>query len=776
MINGERQTWYLGSDLGPVETFFYITQWDPYFLQSNNEISPNYERYTTSVAGNGSTYTSIRNIPLDPPGLSDNGAGVLKANAQGYYNRGIFSNITVSPTGNTSTYMYSTAVTSGGAIYAAGEGNITVGGGEQDDTEIFRLSSSLTTIWQRDIDGITQAFCRGMENNNVLWAGSGPATGNTKISLGALDTTGTSVFAKTISASLDVYLNDAATDSDNNVIVSGYLYTPESKQFIIKFNSSGTVLWQNYLSDVEQVTIDVDNENNIYAFGSRLNTSLTPSKLIKFNSSGVHQWTRDIDVTGWDPLIWSNVYITPYSVSVDSTGDIYTAGRALFYTVSGSPPDFIEHGTICKFDSTGNVIFTNAFDFDPNYTFNQPTSTTITDISFRGNAMIFGVTSQKFFSGPPSTSETALFLMSLPINGTLTNSYVIDGNTITYSAWSNITSTAGNAITTTSGNLTVSTFSGAIGPVTTTIWSNLVPDSDTVFLGNVMPEPPAPYTVEYLAVGGGGGTPARIGGGGGGGGVLTGNITLDPGVVYTATVGQGGIGRLGSEDVLDVGAAGSNGNNTVISGTGITTITAIGGGAGGMVNGSGFIYPSTGGSGGGGSTAENGMSGAGAAGTAGQGYAGGTGYAAPVYGGGGGGGAGGVGGNRASSGTASAVGGDGVQSSITGTATYYGGGGGSSSYAGGSGVGGAGGAGGGGTGGNVFASGQNGTDGLGGGGGANGGGDFATSAKGGDGGDGVVIFRILTSNYTGAISGNTTVTTDGSYTVLKFNANGTYTA
>lgn len=42
--------------------------------------------------------------------------------------------------------------------------------------------------------------------------------------------------------------------------------------------------------------------------------------------------------------------------------------------------------------------------------------------------------------------------------------------------------------------------------------------------------------------------------------------------------------------------------------------------------------------------------------------------------------------------------------------------------------------------------------------------------------DGVVILRVLTSNYSGTTTGSPTITTDGSYTVMKFTSNGSYTA
>ena len=66
-----------------------------------------------------------------------------------------------------------------------------------------------------------------------------------------------------------------------------------------------------------------------------------------------------------------------------------------------------------------------------------------------------------------------------------------------------------------------------------------------------------------------------------------------------------------------------------------------------------------------------------------------------------------------------------------------------------------------------------GTDGLGGGGG---GGSYSSSTypDGADGGDGVVILRMLTSVYSGLLTGLPTVTTDGLYTVIKFTGTGTY--
>ena len=265
------------------------------------------------------------------------------------------------------------------------------------------------------------------------------------------------------------------------------------------------------------------------------------------------------------------------------------------------------------------------------------------------------------------------------------------------------------------------------------------------------------YSADFLVVAGGGGggngqNAAVDAGGGGAGGLRTSygstsgggasaesSLTLQQAIVYTITIGAGG-------------SAQSNGQNSSLSGSNITTITSIGGGAGGGTN---ELSGQDGGSGGG--SAEQGS--VNGSGTSGQGYAGGS------YGGGG---AGEVGGTDGTG-----YGGDGIQVSITGSAVYYAGGG----AGGGIGISSGsmpGGDGGGGDGRNEgeSAAGYPGTANTGGGGG---GANDDNNASGGTGGSGVVILRVPTASYSGTVTGSPTVTTTGSDTVIKFTSSGTYT-
>ena len=262
-------------------------------------------------------------------------------------------------------------------------------------------------------------------------------------------------------------------------------------------------------------------------------------------------------------------------------------------------------------------------------------------------------------------------------------------------------------------------------------------------------------SIDYLVVGGGGaGGGSQLsthyaGGGGGAGGVRYGSVVITQ-TTFTITVGAG----------QAVGCASGRASDSSLAGTGITTVSATGGGRGSCnkstSDGAGGIDGSTGGSGGGaGSQVYAKTFGAGNLGSysPSEGYGGGTSIndttnAANQAAGGGGGAT--ASGANATTGCAG-KGGNGYTSSITGTSTVYGGGGGGGTRS--ANCGGAAGTGGGGTGGVAGGQGTAGTDGLGGGGGG------TSLANGNKGGSGVVIIRyvnffapIITSTSTGSNS------------------------
>ena len=195
-------------------------------------------------------------------------------------------------------------------------------------------------------------------------------------------------------------------------------------------------------------------------------------------------------------------------------------------------------------------------------------------------------------------------------------------------------------------------------------------------------------TADCLVVAGGGGSGYAYGAGGGAGGLLYNATTaFASGTAHTMTIGAGG------NNGTNASRAGVVGNNSTITATGFTTLTANGGGGGGY---NGNQNGGNGGSGGGASVG-GGNNQSGGTATSGQGNAGGAGTSGNTGGSGGGGasavgavvvgnqtgGNGGVGSSAYSSWGSATLTGELVSSTY-----YYAGGGGGSSGNGGSGGGG----------------------------------------------------------------------------------------
>ena len=298
---------------------------------------------------------------------------------------------------------------------------------------------------------------------------------------------------------------------------------------------------------------------------------------------------------------------------------------------------------------------------------------------------------------------------------------------------------------------------------------NATNETSTALVDN----PPLP-DLTYLLVAGGGGGGNNDGGGGGAGGLLESSIqSVASSTIINITVGSGGSGA-------QVGTyLSSDGNDSTISSSAFSTITAYGGGRGQthLSN----ILDSAGGSGGG---AFQGNATTRATGVAGQGNNGGLGAGAPAYAGAGGGGAGGIGGDA--TGTVAGSGGVGATTTIisttnailssvgevVGSSLYFAGGGGAGEEGIAGNAYGTGGNGGGGNGDSTVDA-EHGTPNTGGGGG--GGGYTTAHVNGGNGGSGVCILKIPTSKYSGTTTGSPDVYTEANATILVYKQNGSYT-
>jgi len=123
-------------------------------------------------------------------------------------------------------------------------------------------------------------------------------------------------------------------DSEENIICVGNTYVSPNVNdlLVVKFNKTGHDLWyaryDYWLNDVGYGVIS-DSSNNIYVTGHTGHTPYggdTDAYIVKFNSSGHHQWTA---IWGGDGLEYGN------NLRFDYYEDIYLVGYTSYFGAGG---------------------------------------------------------------------------------------------------------------------------------------------------------------------------------------------------------------------------------------------------------------------------------------------------------------------------------------------------------------------------------------------------------------------------------------------------------
>ena len=149
------------------------------------------------------------------------------------------------------------------------------------------------------------------------------------------DSSSSSSAAGTYQLATNDYANGVATDSSGNVYVTGgtkggldgNTSAGNTDLFVVKYNSSGTKQWTKQLgsSGLDSANgITIDSSGNVYVTGVTFggldwNTSAGANDLfvVKYNSSGTKEWTEQLGSASSD---YAN------GVATDSSGNVYVAG------------------------------------------------------------------------------------------------------------------------------------------------------------------------------------------------------------------------------------------------------------------------------------------------------------------------------------------------------------------------------------------------------------------------------------------------------------------
>lgn len=137
-------------------------------------------------------------------------------------------------------------------------------------------------------------------------------------------------WSKMLSVSGDDRGRSTFVDGSDNCYIVGQFYVPDAyshREYIAKFNNSGTVTWKKFAGGPSGDTYDsptgydiaVDTSGNIYTVGKQDYTGYADLYISKYNSSGTLQWSRSLNKgTNLSSQVWC--------VACDNVNAIYSGG------------------------------------------------------------------------------------------------------------------------------------------------------------------------------------------------------------------------------------------------------------------------------------------------------------------------------------------------------------------------------------------------------------------------------------------------------------------
>ncbi len=291
-------------------------------------------------------------------------------NEYGYYPSSCGSSAGNGVTTDSSGNIYVTGYTVGGL-----DGNTSLG---SSDIFLTKYNSSGTKQWTKQLGNSGNQHGKDVttdSSGNIYVTGytAGGLDGNTELGVWDIflvkyNSSGTKQWTKQLGTSSSDQGNSVTTDSSGNIYVTGVTYNyldgntgigGAGDIFLVKYNSSGTKQWTKQLgtsSRDEGKGVTTDSSGNIYVTGYTVglenyigldgNTSLgtTDIFLTKYNSSGTKQWTKQFGTSSMDEGT---------GVTTDSSGNIYVTGSTYLGGLDGNTSSGSYDIFLVKYNSDG---------------------------------------------------------------------------------------------------------------------------------------------------------------------------------------------------------------------------------------------------------------------------------------------------------------------------------------------------------------------------------------------------------------------------------------